>query len=317
MTVPSSSRSTTPNGELHLRDDDRRRGAALARARRGARRKSRSSSSSPLSASTGAAPRAARRRESARPPPRPSGSLSPTGSISAPRPASAFTEDVLLPGAAGDDDARHAGVDEPRDGVLREREAGDRDERLRQALRRLAEPLRLAARKEKRLHQLTGTRRRLRRPADRLVLEARGRDGGGIEEVAAVDDERTRHRLAHLVARETSRSSGHSVTIDGGVGAAHGVERRSRRAPRRADRRAARPDPSRAPPRPPAMQPRGDDAARRLADVVGVRLERQAPGRDGLPLSGSPNRFFKLQGRRTSSAARYMWIDRPAGAWKS
>ena len=63
-------------------------------------------------------------------------------------------EDRLLSGPAGDDHARHAGADEPRDGVLGERIARDRHERLRVSLRRLAEPLRLAARKEKRLHQL-------------------------------------------------------------------------------------------------------------------------------------------------------------------
>ena len=64
-------------------------------------------------------------------------------------------EDVLLAGAAGDDDARHTGGDEPAHGVLGEREAGDGNERLRQSLRRLSQPLRLAARKEQRLHQTT------------------------------------------------------------------------------------------------------------------------------------------------------------------
>src|SRR5579871_2064443 len=62
-------------------------------------------------------------------------------------------EDVLLAGAAGDDDARHSRVDESADGVLGERKARDGDERLRQPRRRLAQPLRLPACEEKSLHQ--------------------------------------------------------------------------------------------------------------------------------------------------------------------
>ena len=115
-------------------------------------RKSTSSSSSPFSASTVPS---SRRRDAARrrPPPRPSGSGSPTASISAPRPASAFTNASSCP-------ARHATITRVTPAptsratrVLGERKARDRHERLRQALRRLAEPLRLAAREEQRLHQ--------------------------------------------------------------------------------------------------------------------------------------------------------------------
>ena len=62
-------------------------------------------------------------------------------------------EHVLLAGAARDDDARDAGSDEAADGVLGERIAGHRDERLGQALRGLPHALRLAAREEQRLHQ--------------------------------------------------------------------------------------------------------------------------------------------------------------------
>ena len=43
--------------------------------------------------------------------------------------------------------------DEACDGVLGEREAGNRDERLRMSLRRLPQPFRLAPREEQRLHQ--------------------------------------------------------------------------------------------------------------------------------------------------------------------
>src|SRR5207249_2223591 len=56
--------------------------------------------------------------------------------------AEGIHEDVLLPGPARDDDARDARRDEARDGVLGEREAGDRDERLRMSLRRLPQPFR-------------------------------------------------------------------------------------------------------------------------------------------------------------------------------
>ena len=62
-------------------------------------------------------------------------------------------EDVLVARAAGDDHTRDPGFDEARDRVLGERVAGDRDERLRVALRRLAQPLRLATGEEQRLHQ--------------------------------------------------------------------------------------------------------------------------------------------------------------------
>ena len=62
-------------------------------------------------------------------------------------------ERLLLAGAAGDDHARDARGDEPRDAVLGEREPRDGHERLRETLCRLAEPLRLAAREEQRLHQ--------------------------------------------------------------------------------------------------------------------------------------------------------------------
>ncbi len=62
-------------------------------------------------------------------------------------------EDVFLAGTARDDHARHSRSDEARDRVLRERIAGDGNERLRMSLRRVAESLRLAAREEERLHQ--------------------------------------------------------------------------------------------------------------------------------------------------------------------
>ena len=61
-------------------------------------------------------------------------------------------ERVLVAGAAGDDDARHAAVDEPRDAVRREGKTSHRHERLRQSLRRLAQPLRLAAGEQERFH---------------------------------------------------------------------------------------------------------------------------------------------------------------------
>ena len=110
-------------------------------------------------------------------------------------------EDRLLSGPAGDDHARHAGADEPRDRVLGERIAGDRDERLRLSLRRLAEPLRLAAREEERLHQALRLRDVIR-PADALVLEAGRPRLHRIEQVAPVDDQRARHGVAHLGRRD-------------------------------------------------------------------------------------------------------------------
>ena len=61
-------------------------------------------------------------------------------------------ERLLVSGAARDDHARHAALDEPRHPVLRERKPADRHERLRQPLRRLAQPLRLAAGEQERLH---------------------------------------------------------------------------------------------------------------------------------------------------------------------
>src|SRR5581483_4713534 len=63
-------------------------------------------------------------------------------------------ERLLLPGAAGDDHPLDARLDEPRHAVLREREPRDRDERLRQSLRRLSQPLRLAPGQEQRFHQM-------------------------------------------------------------------------------------------------------------------------------------------------------------------
>src|SRR5262245_16656868 len=62
-------------------------------------------------------------------------------------------ERLLLAGAAGDDHPGHAGEDEPRNRVLREREAADRDKRLWQALRRLPKPLRLAPGEEQSLYR--------------------------------------------------------------------------------------------------------------------------------------------------------------------
>src|SRR6185437_15908147 len=46
-----------------------------------------------------------------------------------------------------------AGIDEPGDAVLSQRETRDRHKRLGQALRRLPEPFRLAAGEQERLHQ--------------------------------------------------------------------------------------------------------------------------------------------------------------------
>jgi hypothetical protein len=62
-------------------------------------------------------------------------------------------ERFFLAGTAGDDHARDAGPDEARDRVFGEREAPDRDERLRKPLSGFAEPFGLAAREEQRLHQ--------------------------------------------------------------------------------------------------------------------------------------------------------------------
>src|SRR5690242_9183696 len=53
-------------------------------------------------------------------------------------------ERLLLAGAAGNDHAGDARSDEPADAVLRERKAGNRDERLRKSLRRVSESFRLA-----------------------------------------------------------------------------------------------------------------------------------------------------------------------------
>ena len=71
---------------------------------------------------------------------------------------------LFLARAAGDDHARYAGVDEPPDRVLRERIAGDGNERLRQALRRLSQALRGAAREEERLHYVRSFGSTERRP---------------------------------------------------------------------------------------------------------------------------------------------------------
>ena len=155
----------------HLRDDDRRGGARLRSCSASERARSRRRAARRRSARARRPRRAARDAASRSPPPRPSGSGSPTASISAPSPPSAFDERLFLARAARDDHARHAGGDEARDAVLREREAGDRDERLRQSLRRLAEPLRLAAREQQRLHQRwsSGSRAAPARPATRAA----------------------------------------------------------------------------------------------------------------------------------------------------
>ena len=104
------------------------------------------------------------------------------------------------------------GLGEPRHLVRGERPARDRDERLRPALRGVAEALGLAAREDQRFH--VGRRFRLalgrlgqdveRRDgaADALVGEAGGAHGSRIEQVAPVDDQRVAHRGAHLLGRE-------------------------------------------------------------------------------------------------------------------
>src|SRR5580704_7484960 len=67
-----------------------------------------------------------------------------------------------------------------------------------------------------------GDRRPVRGPADALVAEADGAGLGWIEEVAAVDDERRRHRVADL-GRGESRELGPLGDDDGGVGALDGL----------------------------------------------------------------------------------------------
>ena len=105
-----------------------------------------------MRASTG--PASCRRvAASRRPPPRPSGSASPTASTSAPEAGERVDERLLVSGAARDDHARHAALDEPGDAVGRQGNARHRHERLRQSLRRLAQPLRLAAGEQERFHQ--------------------------------------------------------------------------------------------------------------------------------------------------------------------
>ena len=61
-------------------------------------------------------------------------------------------ESVLVSRAARDDHARHAALDQPGHGVRGERQASYGHERLRQPLRRLAQPLRLASGKQKGFH---------------------------------------------------------------------------------------------------------------------------------------------------------------------
>ena len=59
---------------------------------------------------------------------------------------------LLVAGAARDDDARHSTFDEPRHRVPREWNPSERHERLRQPLRRIAEPFCLAAPKDEGFH---------------------------------------------------------------------------------------------------------------------------------------------------------------------
>src|SRR5262249_19161372 len=63
-----------------------------------------------------------------------------------------FDERLLVSRPARDDHARDAAVDEPRDRVTGNGDARDRHERLWVSLRRLAQPLRLAAGEQERLH---------------------------------------------------------------------------------------------------------------------------------------------------------------------
>ena len=62
-------------------------------------------------------------------------------------------EELLVPGAAADDHAGHAGAHEPQHLVLGERPAADADERLGEAAGGVAEALRLASGEDERLHQ--------------------------------------------------------------------------------------------------------------------------------------------------------------------
>ena len=105
----------------------------------------------------------------------------------------------------------------------------------------------------------------------------------GIEHVAPVDDDGLRIGCAPRPSRARA-SSGHSVTTHGGVGAVERVERRLARSRRRA--RCAAPVRDRVPGADLGAlgeQPAGEHEARRLAHVVGARLEREPEERDLLP----------------------------------
>ena len=115
-------------------------------------------------------------------------------------PAERCVELVFLSDRAGDDRTRDPGRREPLDRVRGERLPRHLHERLRLALRGLAEPLGLAAGEDERLHELT-----VGRAADRVVHEAGVPHRGGIQHVAAVDEERTAHagrRVAPVELRQ-------------------------------------------------------------------------------------------------------------------
>src|SRR5215471_2994569 len=145
-----------PKRGAHLRDDDRRCGAApiVFREERGeveieqlvaVERENR-------------AFLAATRRREAKPAAAAERLLLPDRLDLGAEPGERGEKRLFVPRAARDDDTRHAALDEAGDRILREREASDRHERLRQSLRRVAEPFRLAAAEEERLHQAVVSR---------------------------------------------------------------------------------------------------------------------------------------------------------------
>src|SRR5581483_2200275 len=137
-----------------------------------------------------------------------------------PQAAERVHERVLLPGAAGDDDARHAGGDEPGDRVLGEREARHGHERLRQPLGRLPEALRLSACEQESFHQPASSRSSRR--GSPFGEERRGRPIPSYSNPAAIaasGSSRLRPSMmsgfaiaSRTSSQASSRSSGHSVT---------------------------------------------------------------------------------------------------------
>ena len=295
VTTSSSVRSTCPNCDGGCATVTVA-AAPLARCRASSAVKSTSTSSSPFIAKHVAALAAERGGEPDRASAAEPLGLARAGDLDA-EAGETLLEVRLLPGRAADDHAVDAGPVQAADLPGEQRLAADLDERLRPARRRVAHPLGLAAGEDDRLHQAIPAS--AARPMPSTVNPA-ARSGSGSSMLRPSISTRVRI-VAPTAAQSTSASCGHSVTI---TTASAPTRRRLRRV---GDLDAVQVVPvddgiPRDHVRPLGQQPAREDEARRLAHVVGVRLEREPEQRDPLVRAASRGGCAACRSRGASAA---------------